>query len=360
MATATQVATPQHRHRKLRRAVRRIARAPGHAPGRSHHRRSRPRRPQLRRRQRRPQVRSLHPDRRIQERPGRTRSQAGRLRLRRHRRARKRLRRHASCRATRPSASPRGTRSKKRWSQGEIVTGTVNGKVKGGLTVLVNGIRAFLPGSLVDIRPVKDTTPVRRQDPGVQGHQARPQAQQRRAVAPRRASKRRMGEERAKLLETLKEGADRQRRRQEHHRLRRVRRPRRHRRPAAHHRPGMAPRAAPVGSAVGRPGSHRQGPQVRPEKNRVSLGLKQLGDDPWIGISRRYPQGTRLFGKVTNITDYGAFVEIEPGIEGLVHVSEMDWTNKNVASDQGRVSSATKSKSWSSRSTKTAAASRSA
>jgi len=67
------------------------------------------------------------------------------------------------------------------------------------------------------------------------------------------------------------------------------------------------------------------------EKNRVSLGLKQLGDDPWIGVSRRYPSGTRLFGKVTNIADYGAFVEIEPGIEGLVHVSEMDWTNKNVA-----------------------------
>ena len=68
------------------------------------------------------------------------------------------------------------------------------------------------------------------------------------------------------------------------------------------------------------------------EKNRVSLGIKQLGEDPWVGISRRYPQGTRLFGKVTNITDYGAFVEIESGIEGLVHVSEMDWTNKNVAS----------------------------
>jgi small subunit ribosomal protein S1 len=66
------------------------------------------------------------------------------------------------------------------------------------------------------------------------------------------------------------------------------------------------------------------------EKNRVSLGLKQLGEDPWVGISRRYPQGTRLFGKVTNLTDYGAFVEVEAGIEGLVHVSEMDWTNKNV------------------------------
>jgi small subunit ribosomal protein S1 len=72
------------------------------------------------------------------------------------------------------------------------------------------------------------------------------------------------------------------------------------------------------------------------EKNRVSLGMKQLGEDPWVGISRRYPQGTRLFGKVTNITDYGAFVEIEQGIEGLVHVSEMDWTNKNVNPVQGR------------------------
>jgi small subunit ribosomal protein S1 len=66
------------------------------------------------------------------------------------------------------------------------------------------------------------------------------------------------------------------------------------------------------------------------EKNRVSLGMKQLGEDPWVGIARRYPQGTRLFGKVTNLTDYGAFVEIEQGIEGLVHVSEMDWTNKNI------------------------------
>ena len=72
------------------------------------------------------------------------------------------------------------------------------------------------------------------------------------------------------------------------------------------------------------------------EKNRVSLGIKQLGDDPWMGVARRYPTSTRLFGKVTNIADYGAFVEIEPGIEGLVHVSEMDWTNKNVAPVQDR------------------------
>ena len=81
-----------------------------------------------------------------------------------------------------------------------------------------------------------------------------------------------------------------------------------------------------------------------------------MGDDPWMGVNRRYPQSTRLFGKITNIADYGAFVELEPGIEGLVHVSEMDWTNKNVAPSK-IVSLVTKSKSWSSRSTKTSAAS---
>jgi small subunit ribosomal protein S1 len=93
------------------------------------------------------------------------------------------------------------------------------------------------------------------------------------------------------------------------------------------------------------------------EKNRVSLGLKQMGDDPWMGVNRRYPQGTRMFGKITNIADYGAFVELEPGIEGLVHVSEMDWTNKNVAPSKIVSRWATKSKSWSWRSTKTSAAS---
>jgi small subunit ribosomal protein S1 len=114
-----------------------------------------------------------------------------------------------------------------------------------------------------------------------------------------------MGAERAKLLETLKRRRDRQGRGQEHHRLRRLRRPRRHRRPAAHHRHGLAPRAHPS-EVVRSARSSGQGAQVRPEKNRVSLGLKQLGEDPWVGISRRYPQGTRLFGKVTNIADYGA------------------------------------------------------
>jgi small subunit ribosomal protein S1 len=95
------------------------------------------------------------------------------------------------------------------------------------------------------------------------------------------------------------------------------------------------------------------------DKTRTAcrLGLKQLGDDPWDGRWPPLPPGTRLFGKVTNITDYGAFVEIEPGIEGLVHVSEMDWTNKNVTPRQGGTGRATKSRSWSSRSTKTSAAS---
>ena len=112
---------------------------------------------------------------------------------------------------------------------------------------------------------------------------------------------------------------------------------------------GLAPRAntRPRSLAVGDE-VDRQGAQVRSaEKNRVSLGLKQLGEDPWVGIARVViPQGTRLFGKVTNLTDYGAFVEIESGIEGLVHVSEMDWTNKNMAIPPAMVQTwATKSRS---------------
>ena len=219
---------------------------------------------------------------------------------------------------------------------GAIVTGLVTGKVKGGLTVMINGIRAFLPGSLVDIRPVKDTTPYEGKETGIQGHQARPQAQQRRRVAPRRARSKRQGEEREKLLETLQEGAvvkgivknitdygafvdlggiD-----------------------GLLHITDLAWRRVKHPSEVLSVGDEVTAKVLKfdQEKNRVSLGLKQLGDDPWVGLSRRYPPGTRLFGKVTNITDYGAFVEIEPGIEGLVHVSEMDWTNKNVHPDQGR------------------------
>ena len=212
---------------------------------------------------------------------------------------------------------------------GELVTGTVTGKVKGGLTVMTNGIRAFLPGSLVDTRPVKDTTPY--EGKTFEFKVIKLDRKRNNVVVSRRAVvEANMGEERAKLLETLKEGAivkgivknitdygafvdlggiD-----------------------GLLHITDLAWRRVRHPSEVVQVGQEIEAKVLKfdQEKNRVSLGLKQLGEDPWIGISRRYPQGTRLFGKVTNITDYGAFVEIEAGIEGLVHVSEMDWTNKNV------------------------------
>lgn len=212
---------------------------------------------------------------------------------------------------------------------GELVTGTVTGKVKGGLTVMTNGIRAFLPGSLVDTRPVKDTTPY--EGKTMEFKVIKLDRKRNNVVLSRRAVvEATMGEERAKLLETLKEGAIVK---------------------------GIVKNITDYGAFVDLGGIDgllhitdlawrrvrhpsevlEQGQEITAkvlkfdqEKNRVSLGIKQLGEDPWIGIARRYPQGTRLFGKVTNITDYGAFVEIEAGIEGLVHVSEMDWTNKNV------------------------------
>ena len=212
---------------------------------------------------------------------------------------------------------------------GELVTGTVTGKVKGGLTVMTNGIRAFLPGSLVDTRPVKDTTPY--EGKTMEFKVIKLDRKRNNVVLSRRAVvEASMDEERAKLLETLKEGAIVK---------------------------GIVKNITDYGAFVDLGGIDgllhitdlawrrvrhpsevlEQGQEITAkvlkfdqEKNRVSLGIKQLGEDPWIGIARRYPQGTRLFGKVTNITDYGAFVEIEAGIEGLVHVSEMDWTNKNV------------------------------
>jgi small subunit ribosomal protein S1 len=213
---------------------------------------------------------------------------------------------------------------------GDFVTGTVNGKVKGGLTVLVNGIRAFLPGSLLDTRPVKDMSPF--EGKTMEFKVIKLDRKRNNVVLSRRAVvEASMGEERAKLMETLKEGSivrgvvkniteygafvdlggiD-----------------------GLLHITDMAWRRVRHPSEVVTVGQELTAKVLKfdAEKNRVSLGLKQMGDDPWVGVSRRYPASTRLFGKVTNIADYGAFVEIEPGIEGLVHVSEMDWTNKNIA-----------------------------
>ena len=214
--------------------------------------------------------------------------------------------------------------------QAEIVTGTVTGKVKGGLTVMVNGIRAFLPGSLVDTRPIKDTSPY--EGKTMEFKVIKLDRKRNNVVLSRRAVvEASQGEERAKLMSNLKEGSVVQ---------------------------GVVKNITDYGAFVDLGGidgllhitdlawrrvRHPSemltvGQEVTAkilkfdqDKNRVSLGVKQLGDDPWVGIARRYPPNTRLFGKVTNLTDYGAFVEIESGIEGLVHVSEMDWTNKNVA-----------------------------
>ena len=212
---------------------------------------------------------------------------------------------------------------------GELVNGTITGKVKGGLTVMTNGIRAFLPGSLVDLRPVKDTTPY--EGKTLEFKVIKLDRKRNNVVLSRRAVlEASMGEERQKLLETLSEGAivkgivknitdygafvdlggiD-----------------------GLLHITDMAWRRVRHPSEVLQVGQEIEAKVLKfdQEKSRVSLGVKQLGEDPWIGLARRYPQNTRLFGKVTNLTDYGAFVEVEDGIEGLVHVSEMDWTNKNV------------------------------
>ncbi|WP_241081459.1 30S ribosomal protein S1 [Achromobacter xylosoxidans] len=212
---------------------------------------------------------------------------------------------------------------------GELVTGTITGKVKGGLTVMTNGIRAFLPGSLVDLRPVKDTTPY--EGKTLEFKVIKLDRKRNNVVLSRRqVLEASMGEERQKLLETLHEGAvvkgvvknitdygafvdlggiD-----------------------GLLHITDMAWRRVRHPSEVLQVGQEVEAKVLKfdQEKSRVSLGVKQLGEDPWVGLARRYPQGTRLFGKVTNLTNYGAFVEVEAGIEGLVHVSEMDWTNKNV------------------------------
>jgi small subunit ribosomal protein S1 len=222
------------------------------------------------------------------------------------------------------------------WSQleeamnkSEKVSGMITGKVKGGLTVMVNGIRAFLPGSLVDMRPLKDTSGLENRE--FDFKVIKLDKKRNNVVVSRRAVlEEAMGADRDKLLETLKEGAivkgtvkniteygafvdlggiD-----------------------GLLHITDMAWRRIKHPSEMVNIGDEVEAVVLKfdQEKNRVSLGMKQLGEDPWVGLARRYPTGTRMFGKVANLTDYGAFIEIEEGIEGLVHVSEMDWTNKNV------------------------------
>ena len=211
----------------------------------------------------------------------------------------------------------------------EIVTGRFTGKVKGGFTVDIGEIRAFLPGSLVDVRPVRDTAYLEEKE--LEFKIIKLDQKRNNVVVSRRAVvEKEFSEEREKLLETLKEGE-------------RVR--------------GIVKNLTDYGAFLDLGGidgllhitdmawkrvKHPSevveiGQEIDVvvlkfdrEKNRVSLGLKQMGDDPWENIMRRYPEGQRLFGHVSNITDYGCFVEIEDGVEGLVHVSEMDWTNKNV------------------------------
>ncbi len=217
----------------------------------------------------------------------------------------------------------------KAYENGEIVTGRISGKVKGGFTVDLDQIRAFLPGSLVDVRPVRDTAYLEGKD--LEFKVIKLDQKRNNVVVSRRAVvEQEYSEDREKLLETLAEGAEIK---------------------------GVVKNLTDYGAFVDLGGidgllhitdmawkrvKHPSevveiGQEITVkvlkfdrEKMRVSLGLKQMGDDPWANITRRYPEGTRLFGKVTNIADYGAFVEIEDGVEGLVHVSEMDWTNRNI------------------------------
>ncbi|MFO1392649.1 MAG: 30S ribosomal protein S1 [Steroidobacteraceae bacterium] len=215
------------------------------------------------------------------------------------------------------------------FEKGEVVTGLINGRVKGGFTVEIDFVRAFLPGSLVDVRPVRD--PSYLEGKTLEFKVIKLDQKRNNVVVSRRAVvEQEYSAERSELLDKLQEGAV-------------VR--------------GVVKNLTDYGAFVDLGGidgllhitdmawkrvKHPSevvnvGDEIEVrilkfdrERQRVSLGLKQLGADPWQNIARRYPSGTRLFGKVTNIADYGCFVEIEEGVEGLVHVSEMDWTNKNV------------------------------
>src|ERR1700685_4718368 len=221
------------------------------------------------------------------------------------------------------------TRLEQAFNDGEIVTGIISGRVKGGFTVDIETVRAFLPGSLVDVRPVRDTAYL--ENKPLEFKVIKLDQKRNNVVVSRRAVvEQEFSAERSALMDNLQEGAV-------------VR--------------GSVKNLTDYGAFVDLGGidgllhitdmawkrvKHpsevvKVGDEVEVrilkfdrERSRVSLGLKQLGADPWQNIARRYPPSTRVFGKVTNIADYGAFVEIEDGVEGLVHVSEMDWTNKNV------------------------------
>ena len=211
----------------------------------------------------------------------------------------------------------------------EIVKGVINGKVKGGFTVDVNTIRAFLPGSLVDVRPVRDTTHLENKE--LEFKVIKLDQKRNNVVVSRRAVlEAENSAEREALLETLQEGqvvkgivknltdygafvdlggVD-----------------------GLLHITDMAWKRIKHPSEIVNVGDEIDVKVLKfdRERNRVSLGLKQLGEDPWVAITGRYPEGTRVTAKVTNLTDYGCFAELEEGVEGLVHVSEMDWTNKNI------------------------------
>ncbi len=221
------------------------------------------------------------------------------------------------------------TRLEEAFEGSDTITGIINGKVKGGFTVEIEDIRAFLPGSLVDVRPVRDTSYL--EGKPLEFKVIKLDRRRNNVVVSRRAVvEEENSAERDALLENLQEGAVVK---------------------------GVVKNLTDYGAFVDLGGidgllhitdmawkrvKHptevvNVGDEIEVkvlkfdrERNRVSLGLKQLGADPWVDIARRYPESTRIFGKVTNIADYGCFVEIEEGVEGLVHVSEMDWTNKNI------------------------------
>jgi len=221
------------------------------------------------------------------------------------------------------------TRLEEAFNKSEIVTGVITGRVKGGFTVEIENVRAFLPGSLVDVRPVRDTSYL--EGKPLEFKVIKLDQKRNNVVVSRRAVvEQEFSAERSALMDNLQEGAvvrgtvknltdygafvdlggiD-----------------------GLLHITDMAWKRVKHPSEVVKVGDEIEVRILKfdRERSRVSLGLKQLGADPWQNIARRYPPSTRVFGKVTNIADYGAFVEIEDGVEGLVHVSEMDWTNKNV------------------------------